>query len=77
MLQATSNIDRLHYRYMCCWFIYYTECSVIHGTNGVKADFMDGNKMKIKNNQFSLEDPFSRGSSSKICEAYANCSSYQ
>lgn len=77
MLQAASNIDRLHYSYMCCWFIYYTEWSVIHGTNGVKADSVDGNKMKMKNNKFALEDPFSRESSSKICEAYVNFSNYQ
>lgn len=77
MLQAASNIDRLHYRYMCCRFIYYTEWSVIHDTNGVKADFMDGNKMKIKNNKFALEDPFSRESSSTISEACVNFSDYQ
>lgn len=38
---------------------------------------MNGNKMKIKNNKFASEDPFSRESSSTISEAYVNFSNYQ
>lgn len=38
---------------------------------------MDGNKMKMKNNEFALEDPFSRESSSKICETCVNFSNYR